>query len=78
MYYVLYVCSPNELLLCNSFAPKFSGRYTEPAEYALYAQFKALFISIKIDFLLNLLIILKTRNYFDFFQIVNTYEFFNN
>jgi hypothetical protein len=37
--------SPKEPQLCDSFARKFSDRYTEPAEYALYAKFKALIMT---------------------------------
>ncbi len=40
--YMHYKSWQNQLLLCNSFAPKFSDRYIEPAEYAIYAKFKAL------------------------------------
>ncbi len=40
-----YKSSPKEPLLCDSFARKFSDRYSEPAEYALYAKFKALIIN---------------------------------
>jgi hypothetical protein len=40
--YMHYKIFPNDPLLCNSFAPKFLDRYTQPAEYALYAKFKAL------------------------------------
>jgi hypothetical protein len=39
--YMHYKSWQNELLLCNSFVPKFSDRYTEPAEYAVYAKLKA-------------------------------------
>ncbi len=38
--YTHYKSSPNEPLLCDSFASKFSDRYTESAEYALYAGFR--------------------------------------
>jgi hypothetical protein len=34
--------SPNEPLLCNWFADKFSGRYKELTEYASHAKLKAL------------------------------------
>ncbi len=39
--YMHYKSSPNEPL-CDSFAPKFSDKYTE---YALYPKFKALVIT---------------------------------
>ncbi len=38
-----YNSSPKEPLLCDSFAPEFSDRYIEPAEYALYSKFKTFF-----------------------------------
>jgi hypothetical protein len=48
--------SPKEPALYDSFAPKFWDRYTEPAEYALYAKSKALVIinkCIEIEILIN-------------------------
>jgi hypothetical protein len=47
--YMYYKSSSKEPLLCDSFAPKFSDRYTEPAEYALYAKFKDLVINDKCE-----------------------------
>jgi hypothetical protein len=49
--YMHYKSFLNQLLLCNSFAPKFSDRYTEPVEYAIYAKFKALVMIISQSFL---------------------------
>ncbi len=47
--YMHYKSSPKEPLLCDSFTPKFSDRYTQPPEYAFYAKFKALVINDKCE-----------------------------
>ncbi len=43
----LYKSSPNEPLFWGLFAHKFSDRYTEPAEYALYAKLQTLIMFVK-------------------------------